>query len=144
MKKYFALVLFICLLSITSHAFQRAVTDEGDIVILNENGTWSYENSDTIKVNEIRLNNNIFKKNPDSTFSLKSTKNKSIFWIDPQKWSFTKGKGIDADEREYKFTLKGQDLYGLAITEKVEIPLENFPNIALHNAKDVAPDIKNC
>ena len=140
MKKYFALVLYICLLSMTAHAIQRAVTDEGDIVILNENGTWSYENPETIKVYEIRLNNNIFKKSPDSTFSIKSTKNKSMFWIDPKKWSFT--KGTDADDEEYTFTLKGQDLYGLVITEKVEIPLENWPNIALQNAKKVAPNMK--
>ena len=137
MKKYLALA--ICLLSMTAHASQRAVTDEGNIVILNENGTWAYESSDTSKITEIKLNKNTFKKNSESTFPLKSTKNNSQFWIDPKKWTFKKSDGVN--QHEYDFQLKGgKDLYGMAITERIQIALANLTQLALQNAKAVAPD----
>ena len=138
MKKY--LVLIICLLSITANAGQRAVTDEGNIVILNSNGTWQYESPGIIKQLEIKTNNAIFKKGSKSTFRLKSKKNKSSFWINPKKWSFKKAE--DVNQAEYDFQLPGTDLYGMAITEKIEIDLDNLCKIALENAKGAAPDSK--
>ena len=128
----------ICLLSITANARQRAVTDEGNIVILNSNGTWKYESPNTIKQLEIKTNKAIFKKDLESTFRLKSKRNKSAFWIDPKKWSFKKAD--DVNQAEYNFHLKGEDLFGIAITEKIAIDLDNLTQIALENAKGTASD----
>ncbi|MCC7520261.1 MAG: hypothetical protein IT220_01380, partial [Flavobacteriaceae bacterium] len=36
----------------------------------------------------------------------------------------------------------GEDLYGMIISEKVEIPLETLRSIAIENGKSVAPDLK--
>jgi hypothetical protein len=138
MKKYFALV--ICLLSFTVNAGQKAVTDEGDIVILKSDKTWVYENNSLDKVTEILLNKNSFAKGKESTFTLKSKVNDAEFSIDPKAWSFKKGK--DDEETEYSFKLKGKDLYGMAITEGIEIDVVILSQIALQNAKDVAPDAK--
>ena len=139
MNKYLALL--ICLLFITTaHASQRAVTDKGNIVILNSDGTWQYENPEAVKKTEIKTNKEIFKKDSESTFLLKSKKNKSAFWIDPKAWAFKKAD--DANPAEYKFQLKGKDLYGMAITEQIQVDLDNLIQIALENAKRAAPDIK--
>lgn len=50
-NKYF--ILAICLFSFTVNASLKAVTDEGDIVILNSNGTWVYENDKVEKTTDI-------------------------------------------------------------------------------------------
>ena len=38
--------------------------------------------------------------------------------------------------------MKEKDLYGMAIVEAFEIPLETLRNLALENGKSVAPDLK--
>lgn len=138
MKK--CLVFTICLLSFAAHASQRAVTDEGDVVILNSNGTWEYESPRTSTKSEIKINNTEFRKNTDSTFAVKSIKNKSEFWIDPKEWSFKKSN--NSNQAEYEFHLKGKDLYGMAITEGIEIGIENLAKVALANATEIDPDAK--
>jgi hypothetical protein len=53
---------------------------------------------------------------------------------------FNKPKINDASE--YEFQLKGKDLYGMVITEGIEIQVETLADIALENAKNIAPDAK--
>lgn len=60
------LLLIICLLSFSVNASQRAVTDEGNIVILNSNGTWEYNSPSTLEKKEIKTNPITFKKSPES------------------------------------------------------------------------------
>lgn len=138
MKKYFFIV--ICAFSLMVHADQRAVTDEGEIVILKDDGTWVYEGSDTNQISEIPINDGVFEKSEESSFRIKSTKNNSEYWINPKKWDFAKAES--KSEAEYQFKLKNGDLYGLAITEEIEIDVENLAQIALQNAKQVAPDAR--
>ena len=54
-------------------------------------------------------------------------------------WSFN--TPTDNPEAEYELQLKDGDLYGLIITEKVEIPIETLKVIALENAKAAAPNM---
>lgn len=123
-----------------AHAGQRAVTDEGAVVILNDDGTWQYESNEAPLKKVIRTNDAKFTKHSDHSFQVKSTRNDASFWIDPKKWSFKKNEGDSA--AEYNFQLKGNDLYGMAITESIEVDLENLAAIAFSNAKDAAPDAK--
>ena len=108
-----SLAFLLCFLSVVIQASQRAVTDEGNIVILNDNGTWLFENPESIEKKEIPLNQNKFNKSSSSIFKLKSTKNNTQVWLDAKKWSFKKANS--QAEAEYSFTLKGQDLYGMLI-----------------------------
>ncbi len=125
-----------------STSVKRAVTDEGNVVILNADGTWQYENSNQAEAASLALteNNKPFTKSADLTFLLKSTKNKTAFWINPAKWSFQKGAG--ETQQEYQFLLKGNDLYGAAITEQIEISMDALGQIALNNARKLAPDMQ--
>jgi hypothetical protein len=138
MKKLF--VTIILLLSVTSYASQKAITDTGEEVILKGDGTWEYSDKAQKATNMIETNKKIFERSRDSSFLLKSTKNNSAYWINTDKWSFRKGK--NDTEAEYVFQLKGKDLYGTAITEGIEIALESLADIALTNARTAAPDSK--
>lgn len=136
------LIIFIIsiLLATTVYAGQKAITDTGDEVILNSDGTWKYANNSKSTEREIKTNKAKFKKPSSSSFLLKSTKNNSAYWINTNKWSFK--KGTSNSDAEYEFQLKDQDLYGMVIAEGVQIPVESLTDIALTNAKSVAPDIE--
>jgi len=134
------LVTIFVLLAVTSYASQKAITDTGEEVILKSDGTWEYSDNTHQATKKIEMSKEQFIRPINSSFLLKSSNNKSAFWINPQKWSFKKAKRNEA--AEYEFQLKGNDLYGLSITESVEVPIENLTNIALENAKSEAPDAK--
>jgi hypothetical protein len=134
-------LMLLCLLTVNlTQAQQKAVTETGEEVILFEDGTWQYQNENDLLEKEIPTNSKIFKKDKESTFLLKSSKVNVGFYLNPQKWSFK--KATDNLEAEYELQLKGGDLYGMIITEKVEIPLESLKSIALENGKSAAPDLK--
>ncbi|MCU7837218.1 MAG: hypothetical protein KZQ83_18495 [gamma proteobacterium symbiont of Taylorina sp.] len=136
----FALLLIFTIQSL-AYASQKAITDTGEEIVIYSDGTWKHLNNIKQKAGVIQFNKNIFNKPKDSSFLLKSTTNKSAFWINTNKWSFNKEKN-DTKSTEYKFRLKGKDLYGMAITEEIEIPIQSLTDIALSNAHKVAPDIK--
>ncbi|SFS31984.1 hypothetical protein SAMN04488006_0627 [Lutibacter maritimus] len=134
-------LLLSCLLIISlSQAQQKAVTETGEEVILFDDGTWEYKNGEHIEETEIPTNSKKFEKDENSTFLLKSTKFNVGFWLNPKIWSFK--KSTDNPDSEYELQLKGGDLYGIIISEKVHIPLETMKSIALENGKSVAPDLK--
>ena len=139
-SKYVCLLLTIIGFSFQLRAQERAVTSTGEEVILFDDGTWKYMDVDLPTVNEIKTNPRNFTKPKESSFLLKSKKTNNGFWINPKLWDFR--KGTDNPDAEYELQLKEGDLYGMIITEKVEIPLESLKNIALDNAKSVAPDIR--
>lgn len=138
MKKL--LVAILLLVASTSYAGQTAVTDTGEKVILNSDGTWVRADSAPKPAQKIETNKKKFDKPKDSAFLLKSTRNNSAYWLNTVKWSFGKTQGDAA--AEYRFQLKSKDLYGMAITEGIEMPLETLADIALTNARGAAPDVK--
>ena len=138
MKKIFFLFLIIAL-TVSINGQQKAVTETGQEVILFEDGSWIYQNKKEALNNEISTNSRRFSKNKKSTFLLKSKKFNVGIYLDPKLWSFN--TPTDNPEAEYELQLKDGDLYGLIITEKVEIPIETLKVIALENAKAAAPNM---
>lgn len=134
------LLCTIALCASTAIAGQRAVTEHGDVVILNDDGTWAYQDAAAATTQEIPVNPATFTKGPASVFPLKSAKNNGQYWIDPKRWSFKKGDGTN--QIEYEFELKNGDLYGMAITEAIEVEVENLAAIAFENARAAAPDAR--
>jgi hypothetical protein len=135
--KIIFITIFI-LLTTTSYASQKAITDTGEEVILNSDGTWKYTDNSKKADKIIETNKKRFKKPRDSSFLLKSTKSNSAYWINTDKWTFR--KATNNAEAEYEFQLKGKDLYGMAVSEGVHIPVKSLTDIALSNAKGAAPD----
>jgi hypothetical protein len=139
MKKIFILLISLFFVNLIQ-AQQKAVTATGEEVILYDDGTWKYHNEDQISEKEIPTNPKKFKKDNESTFLLKSSKLNIGVYLNPKIWSFK--KATDNPEAEYELQLKDSDLYGMMITEQVEIPLETLKSIALENGKAAAPDLK--
>jgi len=139
MKKIPLLIAFL-LLSGMVVAQERAITSTGDEVILYQNGTWTYADAKRAAENEVPTNPKAFTKATGNNFLLKSTTFNVGFWINPTKWSFK--KAASNDDAEYELELRGEDLYGMIITEQTEIPLETMRFIAVENAKDIAPDVR--
>ncbi len=135
------ILTILLLLTVPSiYAQINAITETGDEVILYEDGTWKYLNDSVNVDTEILRNETEFLKGEHLTFLVKSNKINIGIWINPKNWSFTKAN--DGDVFEYQFQKKGDDLYGMLITEKIQIPIEALTDIALENAKSAAPDIK--
>lgn len=128
------------ILAISLVAQKKAVTETGEEVILFDDGTWEYEDGAPISETEITTNSKLFKKENTSSFLLKSKKVNVGVWLNPKKWSFQ--KAVDNPIAEYQFQLKDSDLYGMIITEQVEVPLETLKSIAVENGKAAAPDLK--
>src|SRR5690554_224602 len=135
-------VLILSLLTITfTYAQQKAITERGEQVILHNDNTWEYLPGEEFIETEILTNPKKFEKDEASSFLLKSSNFDIGFWVNPKKWSFIKSTDLES-AAEYEFELKGEDLYGLAITEKIEIPLTTLKQLAIENARSIAPDMK--
>lgn len=100
-----------------------------------------YENSQAAVFEEFETNPNTFSKPSSASFDLKSSITNASFSINPKKWRFSKPEeGTSA--AEYMFELKKGDLYAMAITEQVQISIEELSNIAYDNARSAAPDAR--
>ncbi|MBK9982920.1 MAG: hypothetical protein IPP15_10955 [Saprospiraceae bacterium] len=139
MKKLYFLTGLI-FLTVSSYAQQSAVTQTGEQVTLYNDGTWTYVNKDSINTNEITTNSEKYSRSDKSSFLLKSTRLGVGCYMDPKKWTFKKGE--DNEPAEYEINDIENGLYGMMITEKLDLPLESLANIALDNARDAAPDVK--
>ncbi|RZT00145.1 hypothetical protein [Aquimarina brevivitae] len=138
MKKLYLVGLGLLVFNLAL-AQQRGVTDTGEEVILYADGTWKYQNNQEAIEKEIPTNPEKFTKDEASTFLLKSSKVNVGFYLNPKLWSFQ--KAVENPEAEFEFQLKDEDLYGMILSEKVEIPLETLKFIALENSRSVAPDV---
>ena len=128
--------LSVLIFSVAAISQIKAVTQTGDEVILNLNGTWKYT-SDSVKTEKI-LDTVVTSKPANAKFFVKSEKVSFGVWIDSKKWKFKK----ETDgTREYMFSLNGEDAYAMFIPEKIEIPMESWKQIAVENAQKVATNV---
>lgn len=134
------LCLTLPLAAQTPTGAQRALTDKGEVVILEADGRWRYEKAQAAVAPSLELNPTAFTKTEAQNFQIKSTRNQAALWIDPAKWAFKRGK--DEDAQEYRFQLKGGDAYGMLIAEGTDIPVETLLEVAVENARAVAPDVR--
>jgi hypothetical protein len=118
----------------------KAITETGDEVILNQDGTWKYVKETIVTNRAIQVNDKEFLKDKNSTFLVKSKTINIGIWLNPKEWNFS--KNTVNESAEFQFQKKDEDLYGMLISEKMQIPVETLKDIALENAKKAAPDIK--
>ena len=137
MKKIFIYSLLLLLLGHLS-AQKLATTEQGEKVVLYDNGTWKYEHEKSIPDIVIPMNPKSFVKDEKSSFLLKSAKLDYGFWLNPKKWTFKRGGS--GSTSEYDIQLKGGDLHGKVLTENVEIPITKLRNIVIENAIEISPN----
>lgn len=118
----------------------KAVTDKGEEVILNNDGTWKY--ASITPSYDTRLDTPDIKKASTNTFLLKGNHVKYGIWLDPKKWSFKTVTDEDNSPIEYRLSLKHESGYCMIIPEAIELSLEVLESAALTNARSVAPDVK--
>jgi hypothetical protein len=80
----FYMILVLCFFAFSAVVNKKAITDEGDVVILNGDGTWIYENGKAESEIKLDMNPLTFSKSSDSKFMLKSRKTNNVFWINPK------------------------------------------------------------
>jgi hypothetical protein len=140
MKKTILVIVATLMIQVYGYSQTKALTSDGNEVLLFNDGTWKYvDGKSANESREILTNASTFKKNAASSFEVKSKKVNASVFINPKKWKFTPGESGDAGE--YDFDFRNGDVYGMIITERTEIPLEALKDIAVKNARDVAPDI---
>lgn len=137
MTKNLLTVAFLFCLS-TAYAQTKAITDNGEEVILNKDGTWKYANLKPSYTT--RLDTLSFVKDKDATFLLKGKNIKYGVYLNPKKWKF---EAVNNNEsaHEYFLTLKDGDAFAMIIPERVELTFELLEQVALENAQNAAPDI---
>ena len=137
-------ILFLSVLcfvwTLPGWAQKSAITETGEQVTLYDDGTWTYLHKDSIDATNIFVNPAIFSRGINSTFLLKSTRTNMGCYLDPKKWTFKKAD--ESEAAEYEINNMNLGLYGMMISEKLDLPLESLANIALDNARDAAPDVK--
>ncbi len=138
MKKCVLFFLFVLIISKITVAQKKAITDNGDEVILYDNGTWKYTKEFIDTANFIKTNPVAFYKPKNANFLLKSTHAHVGFWIDTKKWTF--GKATSNKSAEYELQNKNETMQVEVITEKIALPLTTLRKIAIKNAKAAAPD----
>lgn len=123
-------------------AGEKAFTSTGEIVILNADGTWKYENqSRSSQAKSLKTNSRKFKKPNSASFPVKSKVNSLGLWMNPADWGFTK-KGALNPEAEYELKHKKLEIYAMAITESIEVNLDNLAEIALENMEKVGTNVR--
>lgn len=137
MLKRTTILLSLLLCTLYAQSQTKAVTEEGEEVILHEDGTWKYAN---IKpAYSTRLDTLKYKKGKDATFLVKSTVVDCGIYIDPKKWSFKSVKG-QGTAREYQFKRKEGDAYAVLVSERAQLTYPMLLEVAVDNAKKAAPD----
>lgn len=115
----------------------KALTETGEEVILNKNGTWRYANITPSYATSLDTLN--LKKDANATFLIKGKTVKYGIYIDPKKWRFTANED-ENNPYEYKFILKNGNAYGMLIPERAELTIELLKMAAVENAKKASPD----
>jgi hypothetical protein len=118
----------------------KALSETGNQVLLYDNNTWELVEAPIEEVIEIPFNNQEFKKSANATSFLKSEIIPVGLYIDPTKWNFN--LAVATEFAEYEFQLKTGNLYGMLITEKIGMTLEDLRNAAIVNAKAVSSDLE--
>lgn len=139
MKTGFIIITLLFISNFELSAQINAITDSGDQVYLFDDGTWRYVDNELNLETEIPVNETPFQKSESQSFLVKSSKVGVGIWIDPKVWSFTKQSSNP--DVEYEFQMRDEDLYGMYITEKLQIPIESLKRVAYDNAAAAAPDV---
>lgn len=124
-------LLAMCCIGWSNAEDLQARTGDGRTVVLRANGTWSFLVADASGKNTVVAANTTRHVSRHGYVEVN---------YDPAKWE-TQQKPLSADA-ELSLQHKNGDAYFVLIAERVEIPLENFKEIALTNARGLDPEAR--
>ncbi len=111
----------------------EATTADGKKVLLKPDGTWSY-----VEESKSAPTGDRFEKPKAATEVLKSKKGFCEVWYDPAKWKSVASTNPAA---EFELIHSSREANALVIVERLSMPLSALKNVALTNARNVAPDV---
>ncbi|WP_417430547.1 hypothetical protein [Halpernia sp.] len=132
--------LLLLAVSISSFYFSqniKAITDDGQEVVLLADKTWKFVNeSDEKALKTLNENPDVFNKNKSATFLVKSKRLNVGVYINPSKWSF---KNATETALEYTFIQKDGNGYALSSANKSDIANYTiYKDIILNSLSKVA------
>ena len=130
---FLAILLVLGMSGMVWAATIEATTSDGKKVILKPDGTWSYAEESKAAPAGDR-----FEKPASATEVLKSQKGFCEVWYDPKKWKSVK---VTNPAAEFELIHHSRDANALVIVERISMPLSALKNVALTNARNVAPDV---
>jgi hypothetical protein len=134
MMRRFAAAVVLLVVGAAAFGQERATTESGKAVILHPNGTWEVAPL-AQKDRPVEPSTHVRSARATDKAELKRTGYQ--LYYDPQKW-----KQVNGETGRVSFNHANGDGYGLVLTERIVVPLENMRNIALSNATSAAPDAK--
>ena len=114
-----------------------ATADDGRKVLLYPDGTWRL----AVTAPPASAAEGTFSKPADATTFLQAKKGPFGVWLNLDKWS-QDAPGNPPDPNKISLTNKRGDAYASIISERIAVPMDSLKNIALENARAVAPDIR--
>jgi hypothetical protein len=130
-----SILLLLCCASGFAQEGIRATTEDGRTVILKPDGTWQYiEYVKVAKADE----SHIFTKPKASADVFKTKGERFEVWYSSKKWK----QKPSEDPSKTTFEHSDGDVYALVVAERIATNVKALRQIALDNAKLVAPDIK--
>jgi hypothetical protein len=79
----------------------------------------------------------VYQKSANATSVFKAKGGKILVWYDSLKWT---PENKPSDPNKFTFSHKDGDIYGMVISERIEMPLESLKKVAVSNALSAAPD----
>jgi len=134
------LLSILCCLPCFVMAQINAVTEEGYQIQVFDDGTWKYIDTTLNEKRFIKENKSVFQVPENSKFNVSSKVVNIKIMLDQDEWYFMPTPKSDVSE--FTFNNKSEEIYGIVISEKAQIPLENLRNIALVNARDNVENLK--
>jgi hypothetical protein len=131
--------LLMLTIAFNSFAEQKAITNDGHTVILNDDQTWRFEDSKLNNLTKIPTNSKKFFKSNSQTLKVKALPTSFSVYTDPKKWNFSKDKDT---QNRLIFNSKISEVYGLIIPEAIEFDIENLGVIAFENMIKADPNAK--
>ncbi|MCE1229778.1 MAG: hypothetical protein LWX11_09885 [Firmicutes bacterium] len=124
-------ILLTTLISCHLLAQEKATTESGKKVLIFPNGKWTEDPQPLKKQSGLS-----YTKQAKSTSKITFLKNKASIYYDPSLWKLAKQE----DPTKIQLQHRDGDGYVLIISERMQIPTNTLKDIALSNAKNVAPD----
>lgn len=118
----------------------NAVTEEGYQIQVFDDGTWKYVDTTLNEKRFIKENKSVFQVPKNSKYNVSSKVVDVKIMLDEDEWYFIPTPKSDVSE--FSFNNKNEEIYGIVISEKAQIPLENLRNIALINARDNVENLR--
>ncbi|MDX1941133.1 MAG: hypothetical protein SFU99_11310 [Saprospiraceae bacterium] len=141
---FFATLMLVFAYNLTGQI--RAITEKGDTILVNKDGTWEYLDADqNVDLQEVTAvldtNKQVFVVSPKSTKSLRSELDFFSVKYNADQWERVP-EGTLNEAAEFAFKIKQSDVYGLVISEEAGFETRSLFDIAVDNMKEAVDEME--